>query len=81
MDNLSLYDMNTEMADEALRNVYRMSAMIEGMTAERASAAMNVEITGQVESLGKDQIQTFFYTHIMIFALYGHSSLRADGLR
>ncbi len=71
VDNLSLYDMNTEMADEALRNVYRMSAMIEGgMTAEQASAAMNVEITGQVESLGKDQIQTFFYTYIMIFALY-----------
>lgn len=31
---------------------------------------MSIQITGEVESLGKDQFQNFFYTYIMIFALY-----------
>jgi len=31
---------------------------------------MTFPVEGQVETLGKDQMQNFFYTYIMIFALY-----------
>ena len=71
VNNLSMYDANTDIANEVLQNIYQMNAMISGgMTAEQAGEAMNIQITGEVESLGKDQVQNFFYTYIMIFALY-----------
>lgn len=71
VNNLSMHDANTQIANEVLQNIYRASAMISsGMTPKQVSDVMNIQIAGQVESLGKDQIQNFFYTYIMIFALY-----------
>ena len=71
VETLSMYDMNTEIAGEALKQVYQMSAMMNGgMTQEDAAAIMGLKIDGQVESLGKNQAENFFYTYIMIFALY-----------
>ncbi len=71
VENLTLYDSNSVMADEVLQQVYQMNAMINGgMTADKAGEVMNIQINGNVESLGKDQMQNFFYTYIMIFALY-----------
>ncbi len=71
VNNLSMYDMNTQVASEALQQVYRMNAMIGGgMTAEQASDVMSVQINGATENLGKNQMENFFYTYIMIFALY-----------
>ncbi len=71
VNNLSMYDMNADVAVEVLQRVYQMNAMIGGgMSVEDASTVMNVQISASVESLGKDQMQNFFYTYIMIFALY-----------
>ncbi len=71
VNNLSMYDMNTSIADEVLRQIYQMNAMVgSGMTPEQAGAVMSVEINSRVENLGADQMQNFFYTYIMIFALY-----------
>ena len=71
VNNLSMYDSNTMIADEVLQQIYQMNAMISGgMTAEQAGEVMSIRIAGEVESLGKDQMQNFFYTYIMIFALY-----------
>lgn len=71
VDNLSMYDSKTTIADEVLQQIYQMNAMINGgMTEEQAGEIMNIQITGEVENLGKDQAQNFFYTYIMIFALY-----------
>ena len=71
VNNLSMYDVNTEIANSVLVEVYRMNAMVQsGLTAEEAGAIMSVQINGDVEALGKDQVQNFFYTYIMIFALY-----------
>ena len=71
VNNLSLYDANTEIANTVLQQIYQMNAMINsGMTAEEASDVMKIQITSEVESLGKDQTKNFFYTYIMIFALY-----------
>ena len=71
VNNLSMYDSNTGVADEVLQQIYQMNAMISsGMPTEQAGEVMNIQITGEVENLGKDQVQNFFYTYIMIFALY-----------
>ena len=71
VDNLSMYDMNPDIATGVLQQIYRMNAMINGgMSAEDAAGVMSIQIDGEVESLGKDQMQNFFYTYIMIFALY-----------
>ncbi len=48
-----------------------MNAMVSGgMSADEAAGVLAVEISHDTESLGKDQLQNFFYTYIMIFALY-----------
>ena len=71
VDNLSMYDMNPDIATDVLQQIYQMNAMINGgMSAEDAAGIMSIQIDGEVESLGKDQMQNFFYTYIMIFALY-----------
>ena len=68
---LSMYDMNKDIATGILQQIYQINAMIgSGMTAEEAGAVMGIQITGEVQNLGKDQMQNFFYTYIMIFALY-----------
>ena len=71
VDNLSMYDANPDIATGVLQQIYQMNAMINGgMSAEDAAGVMSIQIDGNVESLGKDQMQNFFYTYIMIFALY-----------
>ena len=71
VNNLSMYDMNTEVANTVLQEVYRINAMIQnGLTPEQAGEIMSVQIESGTETLGKDQMQNFFYTYIMIFALY-----------
>ena len=71
VNNLSMYDSNEAIANEVLQQIYQMNTMIgSGLTPEQAAEVMNIQITGQVEMLGKDQMQNFFYTYIMIFALY-----------
>jgi len=71
VDNLSMYDMNPDIATGVLQQIYQMNAMISGgMSAEDAAGVMSIQIDAEVESLGKDQMQNFFYTYIMIFALY-----------
>lgn len=71
VNNLSMYDQNTDIADAALQSIYRADAMIEGgIPADRVGQILSAEITHETESLGKDQFQNFFYTYIMIFALY-----------
>ena len=71
VDNLSMYDANPDIATSVLQQIYQMNAMINGgMSAEDAAGVMSIQIDGNVESLGKDQMQNFFYTYIMIFALY-----------
>lgn len=71
VNNLSMYDSNTAVADEVLQNIYRMSAIVGyGVSMENAESILTAGIEHETETLGKDQIQNYFYTYIMIFALY-----------
>ncbi|MBQ8407717.1 MAG: ABC transporter permease [Clostridia bacterium] len=71
VDNLSMYDSNTALADELLQSVYRMKTMADlGLSADQIEQILAVPILHETENLGVDQMQNFFYTYIMIFALY-----------
>lgn len=71
VNNLSMYDSNTSVADTVLQEVYRVTAMIQnGLSPEQAGEIMSVTIESETMTLGKDQMQNYFYTYIMIFALY-----------
>ena len=71
VNNLSMYDTNTEIANTVLQEVYRIGAMVQnGVNPDIAGEIMSVQIESTIETLGKDQMQNFFYTYIMIFALY-----------
>ncbi len=71
VNNLSMYDSNAAVATTVLQEVYRITAMLENqLPPEVVMEIMAVEIEGTTEALGKDQMQNFFYTYIMIFALY-----------
>ncbi len=71
VNNLSMYDSNTAIADTVLQEVYRINEMIKNdIPPEKAAEIMSVQIESGIETLGKDQMQNFFYTYIMIFALY-----------
>ena len=71
VNNLSMYDMNAELANTVLQEVYRYQQMVDNdIPPEIASEILSVQIESGTETLGKDQMQNFFYTYIMIFALY-----------
>lgn len=71
VDNLSLYDQNEQIAAEAVQNVYRATATAkEGVPADKVAEIFGAQIESSSENLGVDQTQSFFYTYIMIFALY-----------
>lgn len=71
VNNLSMYDSNTSVADTVLQEVYRVTAMIQnGLSPEQAGEIMSVTIESETMTLGKDQMQNYFYTYIMIFVLY-----------
>ncbi len=71
VNNLSIHDTNTSVANEVLRNIYQVNAMIgSGMTPKQAGDVMSVHIEGTTENLGVDQMQNYWYTYIMIFSLY-----------
>ncbi len=71
VNNLSMYDSNTAIADTVLQEVYRINEMIKNnIPSEKAAEIMSVQIESGIETLGKDQMQNFLYTYIMIFALY-----------
>ena len=71
VNNLSMYDTNAAVASEVLQEVYRVLAMLQsGLLPEQVNGILSVQVEGETVTLGKDQVQNYFYTYIMIFALY-----------
>lgn len=71
VNNLSMYDTNTATADAVLQEVYRAAGMIQnGLSAEQVGEILSVQIESETEAIGKNQMENFLYTYIMIFALY-----------
>ncbi len=71
VNNLSMYDNNANIADEILQSVYRMKEMQKyGISNEQAQKLLSMQVTHEEISLGKDMFKNYFYTYIMVFALY-----------
>ena len=71
VENLSMYDMNAEIASTALKTALQMDLMQRlGLSPEQAAAVLSATVESRTETLGKNQMDNFFYTYIMIFALY-----------
>lgn len=71
VQNLGLYDTNTAAADEMLNRMIRTAAFEEkGISSSDASMIMSLSVSHDTESLGQDQTASFFYTYIMVMALY-----------
>lgn len=71
VNNLSMYDTNAVTAQSAMQRLYQTRVLLaSGMSPQDASAVMDVSIRATVTSLGKNQADNFFYTYVMIFALY-----------
>ncbi len=71
VENRALNDANMMVADSVLQEVYRVNALIQqGMSPQEAAEIMAVQIESKSVSLGKDQGETYWYTYIMIMALY-----------
>ncbi len=71
VNNLSIYETKNAVAAELLKELYRMSAMVgSGISPEDAEMILGTEITLATEALGVDQMQNYWYTYIMIMALY-----------
>lgn len=71
-NNLSMTDEYVvEMVSDVLAKSYQINTLVSnGVSMDKAAEAMNVNITYDTKSVGKDQVSSFFYTYIMIFALY-----------
>ena len=71
VNNLSMYDTNTVVAAEVMQNLYRVNSMIiGGISTEDAMNILSFTVEAKTETLGIDQMQNYWYTYIMIMALY-----------
>ncbi|MBQ7406893.1 MAG: ABC transporter permease [Clostridia bacterium] len=71
VENLSMYDMNTEIAAATLKTALQIDMLGKlGLSPEEAAAVLSAAVESRTEALGKNQMDNFFYTYIMIFALY-----------
>ena len=71
VNDLLMFDMNSAVASEVLQEFVRLDFLVQnGVSPEDAQSALNVTITSTTETLGKSQEENFFYTYIMIIALY-----------
>ena len=69
--DLSIYDDNLSLGTEALRQAGLRYALHEqGLSDSEIEAILDLEIRSTATVLGTAQFQNYFYTYIMIFALY-----------
>lgn len=68
---VSMYDATGSVLDQVLLGLYRSQAMVAGgMAPQDVQDILSAQVRGEVLQSGKDQMQTFFYTYILIFLLY-----------
>ncbi len=71
VNNLSMYDNNAQIADAVLQRVYQIKALSDlGLSENEASDILLIHPEGETVNLGVDQMQNYWYTYIMIMALY-----------
>lgn len=71
VDDVIMYDSTEYLIQEVMLQKYQFETMVTlGLSEEEASEVLNATIVGEVITLGKNQMDNFFYTYILIFGLY-----------
>lgn len=69
--NLKMYDVTRPVINEIMLTKYRMESMAQlGVSPDKANELLFTNIESELVQTGKDQMQNFFYTYVLIFALY-----------
>ncbi len=69
--NVSLYNTDQDVINGVLTQRYLSSVMEElGLSPAEAQAVLATPVQGETLSTGKNQMENFFYTYILIFLLY-----------
>ena len=71
VETLNIYSDAQSKSDAAMQRLNYYTIMKQsGMGADDIKKASDITVTGEAEALGNDQSTNYFYTYIMIFALY-----------
>lgn len=69
--NLGMYDSTTDIIDEVMQSKYRIDSIAKmNISADKTKEILATQIESEVIQTGKDQMKNFFYTYVLIFALY-----------
>lgn len=69
--NAGMYDETEDIVDQVMLEQYRADGLARlGISPEISNKLLDVHIDSHVIKTGKDQMTNFFYTYILIFALY-----------
>ena len=71
VNNMGLYDANSQMLDEMMQSKLMYSKMTElGLSPDDAEEIMSTQIESDIVQIGKNQNESFLFTYIFVFALY-----------
>lgn len=71
VSNLSMTDTVSLTLDELIVSKYRADTMQQlGLTAQQSQQLLSAKAEGETITTGKDQMKSYFYTFILMFALY-----------
>ncbi|MCC3866683.1 ABC transporter permease [Terrisporobacter mayombei] len=71
VQNTKFDDENKIIFDEVLKSIYREKQITsEGMDFKKVDGIYNTQIVSNVEILGKDSANNYFYAYILIFIIY-----------
>ena len=69
--NISMTDTVSYTLDELIVSKYRADTMQKlGLSAEQSQQLLSAQAQGETITTGKDQMKSYFYTFILMFALY-----------
>ncbi len=71
VQNTKFDDENKTIFDELLKRIYREKQITsEGIDFNKVDNVYNTQIVSDVEVLGKDSVNNYFYAYILIFVIY-----------
>lgn len=71
VDKIGLYDKNQSVIEQIMLENHQLNSMVSlGISQANASNLISATIDSSVVQIGKDGSKTFFYTYILVFALY-----------
>ena len=71
VDNVEMYDNNTQVLDEVMKQFSQSSAMVKaGVSQKDIQGILSTKVDHKTVMFGENQVQNYFYTYVMIMGLY-----------